>query len=116
MPGLGQVNWEKFISTLNEIGYEGVVSIEHEDPDYEGSEEKIKQGLKLGNEYLEKLLQYYLGDRAHVKLNDGREFIADINTSETVSYGDGVKGYWGVSHTKQLKIIILQLVLDFRLI
>lgn len=44
-----------------------------------------------------------VGNRAHVKLNDGREFIADTNSSETFNYGDGVKGYWGVSHTKQIK-------------
>jgi sugar phosphate isomerase/epimerase len=56
MPGLGQVNWEKFFSKLHEVGYEGVVSIEHEDPNYEGSEEKVKEGLKLGIKYLEKLI------------------------------------------------------------
>jgi sugar phosphate isomerase/epimerase len=56
MPGLGQINWGKFISELNEIGYEGVISIEHEDPLYEGSEEKVKTGLKLGIEYLSKLV------------------------------------------------------------
>ena len=56
MPGLGQVNWESLIRELKEIGYEGVVSIEHEDPLYEGSEEKVKAGLKLGIEYLQKLI------------------------------------------------------------
>lgn len=56
MPGLGQINWKRFISELHEIGYEGVISIEHEDPLYEGSEEKVKQGLKLGIEYLSKLV------------------------------------------------------------
>lgn len=56
MPGLGQINWEKFISKLQEVGYEGVISIEHEDPLYEGSEEKVKTGLKLGIEYLSKLV------------------------------------------------------------
>ena len=56
MPGLGQVKWEKFISKLHEIGYEGVISIEHEDPLYEGTEEKVKKGLQLGIEYLSKLI------------------------------------------------------------
>lgn len=56
MPGLGQINWKRFISELHEIGYEGVISIEHEDPLYEGSEEKVKQGLKIGIEYLSKLV------------------------------------------------------------
>lgn len=56
MPGLGQVDFGKFIGALEKIGYDGVVSIEHEDPLYEGSEEKVKEGLILGKNYLEKLL------------------------------------------------------------
>ena len=58
MPGLGQINWEKFISELHKIGYEGVISIEHEDPIYEGSEEKVKEGLHLGIEYLKNWYSY----------------------------------------------------------
>lgn len=56
MPGLGQIDWKTFINTLKEIGYEGVISIEHEDPLYEGSEEKVREGLKLGIDYLSKLV------------------------------------------------------------
>ncbi|MBU3111134.1 sugar phosphate isomerase/epimerase family protein [Clostridium lacusfryxellense] len=56
MPGLGQVNWEMLLNELKEIGYEGVVSIEHEDPLFEGSEEKVKEGLQLGIDHLEKLI------------------------------------------------------------
>ncbi len=52
MPGLGEINWQKFISVLQEYGYDYVLSIEHEDPIWEGSEEKIKAGLKLGYKYL----------------------------------------------------------------
>ncbi|HOJ09812.1 MAG TPA: sugar phosphate isomerase/epimerase [Clostridiales bacterium] len=53
MPGLGQVEWSRFINELKKIGYDGVVSIEHEDPLYEGSEEKVKEGLLLGRKHLE---------------------------------------------------------------
>lgn len=56
MPGLGQVDWEKFIKTLVENGYDGVMSTEHEDPVYEGSEEKVKEGLILGRQHLEKFI------------------------------------------------------------
>lgn len=56
MPGLGDIDWKSFIEKLKEVGYEGVMSIEHEDPLYEGSEEKVKEGLKLGIEYLGKLI------------------------------------------------------------
>lgn len=56
MPGLGDINWEGFINELKRVGYDGVLSIEHEDPLYEGNEEKVKAGLKLGIDYLGKLI------------------------------------------------------------
>jgi sugar phosphate isomerase/epimerase len=56
MPGLGQVDWDKFINILRENSYDGVVSIEHEDPLYEGSEAKVKEGLIIGKEHLEKFI------------------------------------------------------------
>jgi sugar phosphate isomerase/epimerase len=52
MPGFGDIDWQKFISTLQESGYDNVLSIEHEDPIWEGSEEKIKSGLQLGLKHL----------------------------------------------------------------
>jgi sugar phosphate isomerase/epimerase len=52
MPGLGEIDWSKFISALQENGYNSVLSIEHEDPIWEGSEEKIKTGLQLGLKHL----------------------------------------------------------------
>jgi sugar phosphate isomerase/epimerase len=52
MPGLGKVNWEDLIKTLKSSGYDHVLSIEHEDPEWEGTEEKVKIGLQLGKKYL----------------------------------------------------------------
>ncbi len=52
MPGLGAIQWGQLISTLQEAGYDNVLSIEHEDPVWEGSEEKVKQGLTLGLKHL----------------------------------------------------------------
>ena len=52
MPGLGEIDWNRYISTLQENGYDFVLSIEHEDPIWEGSEEKVKTGLKLGYKHL----------------------------------------------------------------
>lgn len=43
-----------------------------------------------------------IADKAHIKLYDGREFIADNNPQETFHYDSGAKGYWGVSHVKQI--------------
>lgn len=56
MPSLGQVDWEKLINLLRSKGYEGVVSTEHEDPLYEGTEEKVKEGLVIGLKHLEKFI------------------------------------------------------------
>jgi sugar phosphate isomerase/epimerase len=54
MPGKGNIDWTAFIDTLQEIGYDGALSIEHEDPEYEGSEEAVKEGLRLGLSHLQK--------------------------------------------------------------
>jgi sugar phosphate isomerase/epimerase len=52
MPGLGKIDWNAFISTLQENRYDYVLSIEHEDPIWEGTEEKVKNGLRLGLKHL----------------------------------------------------------------
>ncbi|MBN1893709.1 sugar phosphate isomerase/epimerase [bacterium] len=56
IPGLGEIDWRRFIDALRDCGYSGVISIEHEDPVWEGSEEKIKKGLELGLGHLSKIL------------------------------------------------------------
>ena len=57
MPGMGNVDWGKFIKVLKDNGYDGVISIEHEDPLYEGSEEKVKEGLLLGLKHLSQFVK-----------------------------------------------------------
>lgn len=52
MPGMGQVDFRGLVEALEEIDYDGVISIEHEDPLYEGSHEKIYEGLALGYDFL----------------------------------------------------------------
>lgn len=42
-------------------------------------------------------------DRATIKYNDGTEITRDKNPNEVVDYGEGVKIYWGVSHSKQIR-------------
>jgi len=56
LPGLGGIDWAELISTLQENGYDGVLSIEHEDPVWEGSEEKVKKGLVLGKRHLSQFI------------------------------------------------------------
>lgn len=42
-------------------------------------------------------------DRATIRYNDGTEISRDKNPHEAIDYGEGVKHYWGVSHSKQIK-------------
>ena len=46
IPGYGEINWPAFISALDEIGYDGGVAIEHEDPVYSG--DRFDEGLLRG--------------------------------------------------------------------
>jgi sugar phosphate isomerase/epimerase len=52
MPGLGEVNWPGFFASLYLAGYDGPVIIEHEDRDFEGSDEKVKRGFLLARDVL----------------------------------------------------------------
>ena len=52
LPGLGEVDWGKFFSTLTSAGYDGPVCVEVEDRAYEGSEEKRKASLVQSHSYL----------------------------------------------------------------
>jgi len=52
MPGRGAIDWGSFIATLKAGGYDGPLSIEHEDFEFEGSEANVKEGLALGREHL----------------------------------------------------------------
>lgn len=56
LPGLGDVDWSKFIGALKSAGYDNVVSIEHEDRDYEGDEALVKKGFYLSRDVLKPLM------------------------------------------------------------
>ncbi len=51
--GLGELNWSKIVANLQEVGYDGTISIEHEDPVWEGSVPKVKEGLLKAKRHLE---------------------------------------------------------------
>lgn len=55
IPGLGDIDWKRFISTLRDQGYDYVLSIEHEDPLYHGPE-GFKEGLIIGRKHLAQFL------------------------------------------------------------
>ncbi len=52
LPGLGDVDWAKFISALYGAGYDYVVSIEHEDRAFEKTEELVIRGFLLSRDVL----------------------------------------------------------------
>ena len=52
LPGSGQVDWSAFLGALGEEGYDGVVSVEHEDPVWTGSVERVTHGLELARDTL----------------------------------------------------------------
>ena len=52
LPGLGEVDWGSFFSTLNETGYKGSVCVEVEDRAYEGSTESCIAALDQCHTYL----------------------------------------------------------------
>ena len=53
IPGLGDVDWGKYVSALTDIGYDGPVCIEVEDRSFEGSFDKILDSLRLSKRYME---------------------------------------------------------------
>ena len=56
LPGLGDVNWGKYISALTDIGYDSFVCIEVEDKAFESSKEKILDSVKLSCRYLKQFV------------------------------------------------------------
>jgi sugar phosphate isomerase/epimerase len=52
IPGYGQSDWKQIFSILNENGYQGAVSIELEDENFNGSTEGEQAGLKLAAQVL----------------------------------------------------------------
>ena len=52
MPGLGDIDWGDVFADLYRAGYDGPVIIEHEDRNFEGSEDNIKRGFLLARDVL----------------------------------------------------------------
>ena len=47
IPGIGRIHWPEYIARLREIGYDGVLSIEHEDRTFSSED-----GFRVGAAYL----------------------------------------------------------------
>ncbi len=56
IPSLGQVDFRSYVDALYEGGFDGVLSVEHEDPVWGGTPEKIEQGLRIAHSHLRPLV------------------------------------------------------------
>jgi sugar phosphate isomerase/epimerase len=56
LPGLGEVRWDRFMAALYAIGYNWVVSIEHEDRKFEGDVDLVKRGFLVARNTLRPLI------------------------------------------------------------
>jgi sugar phosphate isomerase/epimerase len=52
LPGLGDVPWGRVFSALYRVGYDGPIIIEHEDRDFEETDELVKRGFLLARDVL----------------------------------------------------------------
>jgi sugar phosphate isomerase/epimerase len=56
IPGLGDVDFRRYVDTLYEGGFYGVLSVEHEDPVWGGTPELIEAGLTIARNHLRGLV------------------------------------------------------------
>lgn len=52
IPGLGDINWSKFVSALTDIGYDGAAVLEIEDKSFENSKLDIIDSILLSKRYM----------------------------------------------------------------
>lgn len=57
IPGRGEIDWGRMLGELKKIGYDGTISIEHEDQEYEGSLEAVSEGILKSRTFLEQHLK-----------------------------------------------------------
>ncbi|MGC0272434.1 sugar phosphate isomerase/epimerase family protein [Pseudactinotalea sp. Z1739] len=56
LPGLGEVDWARFVAALYRAGYDGVLCVEHEDRDFEGSDGLVKKGFIMARDVIRPLV------------------------------------------------------------
>ncbi|OZM77215.1 sugar phosphate isomerase/epimerase [Pseudonocardia sp. MH-G8] len=54
--GLGGLDWRRLVDVLYEGGFDGVVSVEHEDPVWAGTSQRVQAGLGLAQRALRPLI------------------------------------------------------------
>ncbi len=56
LPGLGDVEWGKFVSALTDIGYDGFICVEVEDKAFETSRQRVLDSVELSCRYLRQFI------------------------------------------------------------
>ena len=56
VPGRGDIDWRAILDTLQEGGFDGTLSIEHEDPVWGGTVERVQRGLEIASRTLRPLM------------------------------------------------------------
>ncbi len=69
VPGQGDIDWTKFLTALFEASYSGPLIIEHEDPVWSGTDERVIRGLEIGRANLAR----FTGSRGSVTAQDPKE-------------------------------------------
>jgi len=57
IPGRGQLDWRRVVDRLYVAGFNGTLSVEHEDPIWGGSTERVKEGLRIAYHELRPLVR-----------------------------------------------------------
>jgi sugar phosphate isomerase/epimerase len=52
LPGLGEVRWDRFLAELYRVGYDGVISVEHEDRTFERTDDLVERGFLIARDAL----------------------------------------------------------------
>ena len=53
IPGLGDVDWGRYVSALTDIGFDGCACIEVEDRSFENTQDRVLDSIRLSKKYLE---------------------------------------------------------------
>ena len=56
LPGLGDMDWGRFVSALTDIGYDGFACLEVEDKAFESTEQKVLDSLTIAKRYLDQFV------------------------------------------------------------
>ena len=57
VPGLGMIDWRAIVDALYQVGFEGVLSVEHEDPVWSGDDGRVLGGLAISHDTLRPLIR-----------------------------------------------------------